>query len=244
MINFRQQENVLFIDTETIGSFYDPDKSHIMPFDLSVNVYNIRTGKVVYKKCYLVRKFFNNKYAMWGTFSAGKYPKYQEALKSSKDYFIGSVREIGAKLERLIAKYNIKYFVAHNGGFDQQAIDNLFNHFEIANPIKQLDYVDTLAFSRLVITNSKHYIKFCLANKDILNSAKESKFITNSGRVRETAEAIGCFLRGNPDWKEEHTGLEDIAEEIKILEHCLKKRSRIEANFKPSWRDLPVVAGQ
>lgn len=241
MVNVRQLRYVLFIDTETIGSFYDPDRSHIMPFDLSINVYNVRTGKVALKKCFLVRKFFNNQYCMWGTFSAGKYPRYQEALESSKDYFIGSTKEIGTRLEKIIRKYNIEYFVAHNGGFDQEAINNLFTHFEVSNPIEKLSYIDTMSFSRLVISNSKSYIKFCLDNAHVLNSAKESKFITKTGRVRETAEAIGCYLRGNPEWTEEHTGLEDISEEIKILEHCLKNRSRIEPNFRPSWRELPIV---
>lgn len=239
-INVRKLKNIVFCDTETIGSLYH--KETIFPFDISLKVYDNKKSEVVKEKCYLVRKFFNNKYTMGCTFSAGKYPRYNEKVLEDRRYNVNSVREIAKSIEKMLKHYNIKYFVAHNGGFDFSALGRLFKEFNVKNPLEKVDVLDTMTLARGVISNDKNYIKFCLKNKDMLNSRGESKFLTNSGRVRETAESFYCYIIDNPAWSEEHTGLEDIDIEIKIFEYCRSKKAITPINCKPSWQDLQVVA--
>ena len=110
--------------------------------------------------------------------------------------------------------------VAHNGKFDQTAIARICEEFGTNNPMKKIDLLDTQEISK-VITFSKEYSEFCLKHQDRLNSINESCFITNSGRVRTTAQAIYCYITNDPNFEEAHTGLEDIDIEIEIFKESL-----------------------
>lgn len=239
-IDIKKQKYLLFVDTETIGSLYVAES--VLPFEIGVKVFDLDNMKVVKEKSYLVRKFFNNKYIMLSTFSATKYPKYFEKLENDKRYKTMSVKDISQDLEKIINRYNIKIMVAHNGKFDQQAIARICEEFGVDNPIKKSDLLDTQEISK-VITFSKEYSEFCLTNQDRLNSMNESAFITNSGRVRTTAQAIYSFIAQDPTFEEAHTGLEDIDIEIEIFKESLKRLGNtiVNLNTSPKWSDYSKV---
>ena len=228
------------IDTETIGSLFM--KESVLPFEIGMKIYDLETRKIVKEKSYLVRKFFNNKYIMLSTFSATKYPEYFEKIDNDKRYKTYSVNDIANDLEKIISRYGIKIMVAHNGQFDKTAMTRLFEEFGTENPIEKLDLLDTMEVSK-VITYSKDYVNFCLENKDRLNSVKESCFISNSGRVRITAQAIYCYISQNPAFEEAHTGLEDIDIEIAILQESIDRLGNtiVNLNTAPTWREYSKV---
>lgn len=239
-IDLKKEKYLLFVDTETIGSLFVKDS--ILPFEIGTKVYDIETKKVIREKSYLVRKFFNNKYVMLSTFSATKYPDYFKKLGTDKRYKNCSVNDIMQDLTKVISRYGIKVMVAHNGNFDKSAICRLCEDFGIDNPFENLDLLDTMEISK-VITFSKDYTNYCIANKNILNSVKESCFITNSGRVRTTAQAIYSYIIDNPHFEESHTGLEDIDIEIKIFEKSMEMLGNtiVNLNVAPSWKDYSKV---
>ena len=239
-IDISKERYLLFVDTETIGTLNVKDS--ILPFEIGTKVYDTATQKIVREKSYLVRKFFNNKYIMLSTFSATKYPKYFEKLENDKRYKTCSVNDIMQDLTKVISRYNVKVMVAHNGNFDKTAICRLCEDFGVVNPFENLDLLDTMELSK-VITFSKEYTDFCIENKDILNSMKDSCFITNSGRVRTTAQAIYSFITQNPHFEEAHTGLEDIDIEIDIFKHSLDKlgNTLVDLNVAPTWRDYSII---
>ena len=72
---------------------------------------------------------------------------------------------------------------------------------------------------------------------------KDSCFITNSGRVRTTAQAIYCYLSNNSQFEEAHTGLEDIDIEIEIFKKSMEMLGNtiVSLNTAPTWRDYSVV---
>lgn len=230
----------MFIDTETIGTLNV--KESVLPFEIGMKIFDTELNKIVKEKSYIVRKFFNNKYIMLSTFSATKYPSYHDKLKEDKRYKLYSVTDILSNIGKMISRYNIKVMVAHNGNFDKAAIARLAEEFGVDNPLENIDLLDTMELSK-VITFSKEYANYCIANKDILNSINESAFITNSGRVRTTAQAIYSYLTNNPDFKEAHTGLEDIDIEIAIFGYSLKSLGNtiVSLNTCPSWRDYSIV---
>jgi len=240
-IDLKKVKYLMFIDTETIGTLNV--KESVLPFEIGMKIYDTDTQQVVKEKSYLVRKFFNNKYIMLSTFSATKYPNYFEKLENDKRYKTMSVKDISSDIEKTISRYGIKIMVAHNGQFDKLAMERLFNEFEVKNPFEKIDLLDTMQVSKN-ITFSKDYTEFCINNKDNLNSVKESNFITNSGRVRTTAQAIYCYLTNNPNFQEAHTGLEDIDIEIAIFQESINRLGNtiLELNVAPSWRDYSVVA--
>ena len=242
-IDIKKQKYLLFIDTETIGCLYVSES--ILPFEIGIKVFDLENMKVVKEKSYLIRKFFNNKYIMLSTFSATKYPSYFEKLNNDKRYRLVSANDMAQDLEKIINRYNLKIMVAHNGKFDQQAIPRLCEEFGVDNPIKKLDLLDTMEISK-IITFSKDYAEFCLSNQKRLNSANESAFITNSGRVRTTAQAIYSFIINNPQFEEAHTGLEDIDIEIEIFKESLNKLGNmiVNLNTSPKWSDYSIVVNE
>lgn len=239
-IDLKKERYLMFIDTETIGSLFV--KESVLPFEIGMKVYDTENKKIVKEKSYLVRKFFNNKYIMLSTFSATKYPNYFEKLENDKRYKAYSVNDIARDIEKTISRYNIKVMVAHNGNFDKTAMARLFEDFGVDNPIENIDLLDTMEISK-VITFSREYVDYCIANKDLLNDIKESCFITNSGRVRTTAQAIYCYLTDNANFKEAHTGLEDIDIEIAIFNASMEKLGNtiVNLNTAPTWRDFSKV---
>ena len=239
-IDLKKERYLMFIDTETIGTLNV--KESILPFEIGMKVLDLETLKVVKEKSYLVRKFFNNKYIMLSTFSATKYPNYFEKLENDKRYKTMSVNDISKDIEKIISRYGIKIMVAHNGNFDKTAMARLFDDFGTDNSFENIDLLDTMELSK-VITFSKDYADYCIAHKDRLNNLKESCFITNSGRVRTTAQAIYCYLSNNADFEEAHTGLEDIDIEIEIFKESLKRlgNTMVNLNTAPTWRDYSKV---
>ncbi len=239
-IDIKKERYLMFIDTETIGSLYVVES--VLPFEIGMKVLDLETMKVVKEKSYLVRKFFNNKFIMLSTFSATKYPNYFEKLKNDKRYKTMSVNDIAKDIERTKNRYGIKIMVAHNGNFDKTAMTRLFEEFGVENPFKKIDLLDTMEMSK-VITFSKEYTDYCIAHKDRLNSMKESCFITNSGRVRTTAQAIYCYITNNSEFEEAHTGLEDIDIEIEIFKESLKRLGNtiVNLNTSPKWSDFSKV---
>lgn len=239
-IDLKKEKYLLFLDTETIGTLNV--KESVLPFEIGIKVLDLDNMKVIKEKSYLVRKFFNNKYIMLSTFSATKYPNYFEKLENDKRYKTMSVKDIMQDLDKIINRYNLKIVVAHNGNFDQQAIARLSEDFGTENPLEKLDLLDTMEISK-IITFSKDYANYCIENKDRLNSIKESCFITNSGRVRTTAQAIYCYISNNADFEEKHTGLEDIDIEIEIFKKSMEMlgNTLVNLNTAPTWRDYSKV---
>ena len=239
-VDLKKERYLMFIDTETIGTLNV--KESILPFEIGMKVLDLETLKIVKEKSYLVRKFFNNKYIMLSTFSATKYPNYFEKLENDKRYKTMSVNDISKDIEKIISRYAIKIMVAHNGNFDKTAMARLFEDFGVNNPFENIDLLDTMELSK-IITFSKDYANYCLENKDRLNSMKDSCFITNSGRVRTTAQAIYCYISNNSQFEEAHTGLEDIYIEIEIFKHSLNLLGNtiVSLNTSPSWRDYSKV---
>lgn len=239
-VDLRKEKYLLFVDTETIGSLYV--KESVMPFEIGIKIYDTEKQQPIKEKSYLIRKFFNNKFIMLSTFSATKYPEYFEKLENDKRYKTCSVKDMTQDLEKIIQRYNIKIMVAHNGNFDKCAIARLCEEFGTENPMKKVDLLDTMELSK-IITFSKDYANYCIENKDILNSINESAFITNSGRVRTTAQAIYSYLTKNPTFEEAHTGLEDIDIEIEIFKKSmdLLGNTMVELNVAPTWKDYAKV---
>ena len=239
-VDLKKERYLMFIDTETIGTLNV--KESVLPFEIGMKVLDTETNKIVKEKSYLVRKFFNNKYIMLSTFSATKYPDYFEKLDNDKRYKTMSVNDISKDIEKIISRYSIKIMVAHNGNFDKTAMARLFEDFGVNNPFENIDLLDTMELSK-IITFSKDYANYCLENKDRLNSMKDSCFITNSGRVRTTAQAIYCYLSNNSQFEEAHDGLNDIDIEIEIFKKSMEMLGNtiVSLNTAPTWRDYSVV---
>ena len=122
-------------------------------------------------------------------------------------------------------------------------INEWYNSLREIWGLEKLDYLDTMEISK-VITLSKEYQDYCIYNKEygkIINKEFESDFITNSGRVRTTAQAIYSYIVKNPEFQEQHTALEDIDIEIEIFKESMKLKPIIILNKKPHFSEFPKI---
>ena len=240
-VNVSERQYLMFIDIETIGTLNVIESC--LPFEIGMKIIDIKNDKIIVEKSYLVRRFFNNKYIMNCTFSANKYPKYQEKVENDKRYKTYSANEISKDIQRLVDKYEIDIMVAHNGKFDYTMLNTYFNEFEVENPFENINVLDTMEMSK-DLTKSKDYVNYCIENKDIVrmkNGKNESNFISPSGRVRTTAQAIYSYLTKNPNFQEAHTGLEDISIEYEIFKASYQVDKMYTLNTAPTWRDYDIV---
>lgn len=238
-VNVRKVRNILLVDTETVM-----DLANAQPFDIGFIVYDNLKDKELKSGTCLVRKFVNNKYVMLSSWSANKYNTHYKKIMGSKNVKVESVKYISDYFTKLIKKYNIKYIVAHNGSFDIRALNRLFKDSKVNNPFEKLDLIDTMEMSFTTISTTKKYEKFCLQNENIKKKVEnhfESKFITNSNRVRTTAESIYSFIENNTNFLENHTGLEDIKIELEIFKYCKNKKALFKINFTPTWNMLAPI---
>lgn len=239
-IDIKKERYLMFIDTETIGTLNVIES--VMPFEIGMKILDTKTNEIVKEKSYIIRKFFNNKYVMMSTFSATKYPNYFDKLNNDKRYKLMSVNLIAKDIKKSINDYNINVMVAHNGDFDKQAMGRLFDDFGANNPFKKIDLLDTMEISK-IITYSKSYSNYCITHKDRLDAMKNSCFITNSGRVRTTAQAIYCYITDNANFEEKHTALEDLDIEIEIFKKSIEMlgNTMVSLNTTPNWKDYSKV---
>ena len=78
-----------------------------------------------------------------------------------------------------------------------------------------------------LICTQKNYIRFCL----------ENGFVSPSGNIKTSAETVYAYMTNNADYDENHTGLEDVLIETKILAKCFAQHKRVEKNINRfCWR--------
>lgn len=198
--------NRIILDTETAHSLDFP-----LVYDLGYCITN-ENGEIIKTRSYVIKEVYDNKKLFKTAYYKDKRPLYEQRLKSGyskKVYLAYALRQLTKDME----KYGIEKY-AYNSEFDNKAISHTMKHFNKTkyNPIENgiLDIMDLIA----PITNTEEYKKYCMDNGFTTKHKKP--------RPRKTAETLYSYLTNNPDYKEEHTALEDSKIEAYILTIALK----------------------
>ena len=144
--------------------------------------------------------------------SAGLYTELQSDILS------GAIPN-GSKLteQAICKKYNVKACVAHNATFDYRATSKTQRYVTKSKYRWFLPYGvelwDTMKMANDTICKQVHYKEWCYTNG----------YMTKNGRVRKTAEILYKYISGERDFKESHTGLEDVMIEKEIFAHCIRQ---------------------
>ena len=158
----------------------------------------------------LVRETLANDAELQTAHYVGKLPQYLAAVARG-DVSIKPFRTVWGDFLDACAQYNVKEVWAHSATYDRRALnatvkwitDNAFNEF-LPDGIK---WRCSCAAAAQTICNSRNYFKFAVANG----------FVSPSGNVRTTAEAVYCYLIKSGDFTEEHTALADALIECEIV---------------------------
>ena len=196
----------IVLDAETAGGLDFP-----LVYDLGYCVIN-DSGDIIKTRSYIIKEVYDNPQLFKTAFYKDKRNLYEERLKSKyskKVYLSYALRQLIKDME----KYGIDLY-AYNSNFDNKAIKHTQTHFNKTkyNPLENgiIDIMDYIQ----VITDNDQYKKYCQKNH----------FLTRhkTPQPKKTAEVLYSYLINDPQYKEEHTGLEDSKIEAYILTVALK----------------------
>lgn len=215
----------IVLDTETCPldkDFEGVDPYNMWAYDIGWAVCDKR-GKIYEARSFVNADIFlNEKELMQSAYYSDKIPKYWEEIKAGKRQ-LTSFYNIRQQLLTDIKNYNITEVYAYNMRFDYGTLNNTIrwlnkSKFRYYFP-KNVVIKDIMKMAQDVIAKTPTYKRFC----------EENGFMTShkTPRPQLKAETIYRYLTQDVDFKEEHTGLEDVKIEVAIMAYCYKKHKKM-----------------
>ena len=221
----KRKHYIIVLDTETCPL----DKNYVGVSPYNMFVYDIgwavvdKHGNVYETKSYINRDiFFEEKELMNSAYYANKLPQYYEDIKSGKRK-VATWYTIKTDLAETMKKYNTHTVCAHNARFDYGATNNTQRWLTKSKYRNFLPYGteiwDTMKMALDVVATMPTYKRFC----------EDNGYMTNhkTPRPQVKAETIYRYISGDYDFKESHTGLEDVMIEKDILAYCFRKHKKM-----------------
>ena len=221
----RRRHYVLVLDTETANTLRTEDgqldTASALVYDCGWSV--VDTSANVYVERSFVNTDVYDKMAdlMKSAYYGWKRPLYEAGIEMGERQKANTY-EIRQAMLADIAKYGIKEVVAHNARFDINALNSTLrwttkSKFRYWMPFDIVVW-DTMKMARSVIHKMPTYRKFC----------EKHEMLTASGRLPTTAEALYKFISRNPNFRESHTGLEDVQIERSIMFYCYRQHRKMD----------------
>ena len=215
----------LVLDVETANSTDDP-----LVYDLGFAVCD-RKGNIYEAESYVVSDiFFKETELMQTAYYHEKLPKYYEGIKKQA-FKVINFYTAKKRIADLIEKYNIKAVCAYNASFDTKALNTTQRYLTNSKYRYFLPYGTEVYciwhMACQVICTQKRYIKFCLDNG----------FVSESGNIKTSAEAVFAYMTKNEKYEECHTGLQDVLIETQIMAKCFAQHKKMNKKInRLCWR--------
>lgn len=223
----RRRSYIMVVDVETAGGLDNP-----LVYDIGYAITD-KQGNIYETRSFIIKEIFYNKPLMTSAYYSEKIPKYLKDISEGTRTVV-SFLEMRNDFIALAEKYNIKTLSAYNLMFDIRAL---------TNTIRNITKEPKAKFLPRTLKNVKMMCIWCLAcevlytQKTFTKVAIRNGWVSKAGNLRTTAEVGYRYLTGNIDFKEEHTGLEDVLIEIKIMAYALRQnKKRIGGVFENPWR--------
>ena len=215
----------LVIDTETANDITQP-----LPYDIGYAICD-RQGNIYKTKSFIVAEIFlGHKDLMQSCYFKEKISKYWEDIKQGKR-IIKSLWNIRKELHKDMKEYNITEVGAYNMGFDKRALNNdtryCTNSFARWFFPYGTEFFCIWNMACQVLLNRTSYIKFALKNN----------LVSDKGNILTNAECCYQYLMNDVNFKEEHTGLEDVLIEVYIMKKCFDTHKKLDRKiYSACWR--------
>lgn len=214
----------LVVDIET-ANFVDD----ALAYDVGLAIAD-RQGQVYEKHSFVCSEIFNDKTLMTSAYYAKKIPEYEKDLNEGTRT-IATLYEIRKTVFDLYDKYHYKAVLAYNAYFDNSGLNRTQRYltkskyrwfFPYGVPIHCIWHM-----ACQVICSQKKYYNFCVANG----------YVSGKGNISTSAETVYRFLTSDPNFKEEHKGLEDVLIETAIFAKCVAKKKKMNRKInRGCWR--------
>ena len=206
----------LTIDTETANSLDDP-----IMYDIGGAIHD-RKGNVEETFSFIIYDVFCADRALFDTaYYAEKRPMYEKQIAAGQRKIV-SIYTARKYIAELCKKYNVKAIIAHNARFDYRSTNYTLRYVTKSKSRYFLPYGipmwDTLKMAQDTICKQPTYIKWC----------KAYGFCKANGAPRATAEVLYRYIKQDPTFVEDHTGLEDVLIEKEIFLACMAKNANCE----------------
>lgn len=233
----KRRHYVLVVDTETANTIVNEDgsmdMSNVLVYDCGWAV--VDTKGNIYETASFVNRdiFVYERELMQSAYYGWKIPRYVEEIRSGQR-IMASTYEIRQAMLDTIERYGIKEVAAHNARFDYNAL-NVTQRFTTGSkyrywfPFDSVEIWDTMKMAQDVICNMPTYRKFC----------EEHGYMTESGRLRKTAEILYRFISGDTEFEESHTGLEDVLIEAEIMFYCYRQHKPMRKALFENKKEFP-----
>jgi hypothetical protein len=200
------QKNILIIDTETIGL----EKPFIYDIGVVVATKTEKGYQPLITNSFIIKQVYDNRLLFQTAYYHNKKPLYTKSMQGRKSYkrYWGHVARY---IDKLVDTYNIQTVYAYNSPFDKKAVYTTSKVLKTYQPLKRVAWRDIHAISNELIHRTTAYKDYC----------KEVNAITPKGYYQTNAERTYQFIKGEPNFIEEHTGLADALIELDILNYCI-----------------------
>lgn len=223
----RKKEYFLVLDTETCNSIEQP-----LPYDIGYAVCD-RYGTVYETKSFIIAEIFlDMKDVMQSAYYAEKIPRYWEDIKAGSR-LIKPMWKVRKEIIADMKKYNIKKVGAYNIGFDKRALNNLMRYV-------------SKSWSRWFFPFGTEFFdiwncacELLLARKSYIDFALKNGLVSEKDNILTSAESTYKYITKQLDFKESHTGLEDVLIEVKILAECYKQHKKMNTSINSAcWQKV------
>lgn len=199
----------LTIDTETANGLEDP-----IVYDIGGCIHD-KKGNIYETFSFIIYEtFYGMKELMKSAYYTNKIPQYEAQIKSGERKVV-RFNTAKQKIKELCDEYEVKAIIAHNARFDYRSTTRTQRYLTKSKYRYFLPYGipiwDSLKMAKDTICKQPTYQKWCAKNN----------FLTKNGKPRATAEILYKYISGDVNFKEDHTGLEDVLIEIAITCKCI-----------------------
>ena len=220
----KRKKYVLVLDVETANITEDA-----LVYDLGFGVYD-KKGNEYESYSFIIRDIFDNeKDLMKSAYYAKKLPQYYEDLENGtreRKYLLETKKIIREVME----KYNIKEVYAYNANFDLTALNKTIRYVTKSKvryffPFgTQICCIWNMACQ--VLCTQRTFLKQLVVNE-------KENFLTS-------AERVYSYITNQKDFKESHTGLEDVRIEAKIMAKCFAQHKKMNKNIYRRCWEIPT----
>lgn len=221
----RNKEVKITLDIETANFVEDA-----LAYDIGF-IAHYNDGTVLERHSYIIKDiFFDQADLMQSAYYSHKIPLYLEGIENGTRK-VATLYEARKALADTCKKYNVKTIMAYNAHFDKTGLNKTQRYVTKSKYRWFIPYgvkVECIwNMACQTICSQKKYYNFCV----------ESGFVSKAGNISTSAETVYRFLTNNPNFKEEHTGLEDVEIETQIFVACRNKHKKMNRNINRScWR--------
>lgn len=200
---------VMVLDTETANNLDYP-----LVYDIGGTICD-KSGNIYETFSFVIRDIFRDERDLMQTaYYAEKIPTYWKEIWEGRRKLV-SFYSARKYIIDLMREYNINTVYAYNASFDLNALNITHRWLSKSKYRYFFPYGTKInciwSMATQTLCKRKTYIDFC----------EENALISNRGRNYSTsAETVYKYLHLNPDYAEEHRGLDDALIETEIMARC------------------------